>query len=88
MYPDAAYSLVDLNEDAIELAKQATSGLKARCLVGDIYDLPLDDASFDLVVCWQTLSWIEEPERARARARAHRPAGRADLRELALQCRP
>ncbi len=74
LYPDATYTLVDRNEDAIALARQATSHLKATCLVGDIYDLKVDDNAFDLVVCWQTLSWIEEPERA--------------VRELVRICKP
>jgi ubiquinone/menaquinone biosynthesis C-methylase UbiE len=74
LYPDAAYTLIDLNEDAIALAKEATRHLKATCAVGDIYDLQLASDSFDLVVCWQTLSWIERPADA--------------LRELVRICRP
>jgi SAM-dependent methyltransferase len=43
-------------------------------LVGDIYNLALETDSFDLVVCWQTLSWITKPETA--------------LRELIRICKP
>jgi ubiquinone/menaquinone biosynthesis C-methylase UbiE len=74
LYPDAAYTLIDLNEDALLVAKEATKDLDATCTVGDIYDLQLASDTFDLVVCWQTLSWIDRPEAA--------------LRELVRICRP
>jgi ubiquinone/menaquinone biosynthesis C-methylase UbiE len=74
LYPKARYSLVDVNEDAVAMAREATQGLDARCLVGDIYQLDLPADSFDLVICWQTLSWIDDPKAA--------------LRELVRICRP
>jgi ubiquinone/menaquinone biosynthesis C-methylase UbiE len=74
MYPRADYTLVDLNDEAVRLARQATQHLQATCLVGNIYDLPLESDGFDLVICWQTLSWLGEPERA--------------LRELIRICKP
>jgi ubiquinone/menaquinone biosynthesis C-methylase UbiE len=66
VYPGAAFTLVDANEDAIAMARDATQGIAARCVVGDIYALDLPADSFDLVICWQTLSWIDEPARALA----------------------
>lgn len=74
LYPDAQYTLVDINEDAIALAREATRNLKATCVIGDIYDLRLAGDSFDLVVCWQTLSWLDRPETA--------------LHELVRICKP
>lgn len=74
LYPHAAYTLIDMNEDAVSLARNATQGLKATYLVGDMYDLPMESDSFDLVVCWQTLSWISKPDVA--------------LRELVRICKP
>ncbi len=74
LYPDAHYTLVDLNEDAVAMARETMRGRDATCLVGDIYHLNLPDNSFDLVVCWQTLSWIERPDAA--------------LRELVRVCKP
>jgi ubiquinone/menaquinone biosynthesis C-methylase UbiE len=74
MFPHAGYTLVDLNDEAIRIARKATEHLRATCVVGDIYDLPLDSNSSDLVICWQTLSWLGEPERA--------------LRELIRICKP
>jgi ubiquinone/menaquinone biosynthesis C-methylase UbiE len=64
LYPDAHYTLVDLNEEAVGIARETMRGRNATCLVGDIYHLDLPDKSFDLVVCWQTLSWIERPDAA------------------------
>ncbi len=74
LYREAHYTLVDLNEEAIDMARETMRGRNATCFVGDIYHLDLPDNSFDLVVCWQTLSWIEQPEAA--------------LRELVRICKP
>jgi ubiquinone/menaquinone biosynthesis C-methylase UbiE len=77
LWPQAAFTLVDANEDAIAMARDATQGIEARCTVGDIYDLKLDSDAFDLVICWQTLSWIDEPARALAElVRICKPGGR------------
>jgi len=73
-YPQARFTLVDANEDAIKLAQESTGHFNATCAVGNIYDLALETDSFDMVVCWQTLSWLDEPEIA--------------LRELIRICKP
>jgi ubiquinone/menaquinone biosynthesis C-methylase UbiE len=66
--------MVDANEDAISLARKATEKFNVTCNVGDIYNLALDSDSCDLVICWQTLSWLDKPEFA--------------LRELLRICKP
>jgi len=77
LYPEAHFTLVDLNEGAVARARQATGHMRTTCLVADIYDLPLESAQFDLVICWQTLSWLDQPERAlRELIRICQPAGR------------
>jgi ubiquinone/menaquinone biosynthesis C-methylase UbiE len=77
LYPGARYTLIDYNEDAIAMAREALQGIDARCATGDIYDLKLDSNAFDLVICWQTLSWIDEPARALAElVRICKPGGR------------
>lgn len=77
MFPEAPYTLVDLTDEAIGLARQATAHLQAICVVGDIYALPLESNSFDLVICWQTLSWLDRTERALYElTRICRPSGR------------
>ena len=74
LYPQAKFNLVDANEEAISLARQASEEFNATCNVGDIYNLDLDSNSSDLVICWQTLSWLDKPEFA--------------LRELVRICKP
>ena len=74
LYPSAKFTLIDENEDAISIARRATDKLNATCNIGDLYDLQLMSDSFDLVTCWQTLSWLDKPEAA--------------LHELARICRP
>jgi ubiquinone/menaquinone biosynthesis C-methylase UbiE len=77
LYPRAHYTLVDLNEEAVSYARQATENLRATYIVADIYGLPLESNSFDLVICWQTLSWLGDPERAvRELIRICKPGGR------------
>ena len=74
LYPQAKFTMVDANEDAISIARQATEKFNATCNVGDIYNLELASESCDLVICWQTLSWLDKPEFA--------------LRELVRICKP
>src|ERR1700729_144463 len=54
LYPKASYTLVDANEAAIVLAREVMQNMRASCMLGDIYALPLESESFDLVICWQT----------------------------------
>ena len=61
LYPDAGYVLVDVAESAIKLAKEY-NGDSVRCEIGDIFALNLESDSFDLVFCWQTLSWLDDAE--------------------------
>lgn len=76
-YPEAAFTLVDNNEEAISIARQATTHLKAECSVGNIYHLDLASDFFDMVVCWQTLSWLDMPEKAvHELVRIVKPGGR------------
>jgi ubiquinone/menaquinone biosynthesis C-methylase UbiE len=77
MYPRASYTLIDLNTDALAMAREYTAGLNARYLVEDIYSLSAADDSFDLVVCWQTLSWLDDAGRAVSElVRICKPGGR------------
>jgi ubiquinone/menaquinone biosynthesis C-methylase UbiE len=60
----ASFTLMDVNEDALDIARREMAHTDVTCLIGDIYDIGLASDSYDLVICWQTLSWIENPERA------------------------
>jgi ubiquinone/menaquinone biosynthesis C-methylase UbiE len=74
LFPLSKFIMIDANEDSIALARKATEKINATCAVGDIYNLQLDSNSCDLVICWQTLSWLDKPAEA--------------LRELVRICRP
>jgi SAM-dependent methyltransferase len=63
-YPDARFTLSDYNPDGLELAREL-NGDDCDYVLGDIYALTeLATDSFDLVCCWQTLSWLDEPATA------------------------
>jgi ubiquinone/menaquinone biosynthesis C-methylase UbiE len=65
IYPDAKFTLVDLNEDALLIGKQFINNPNFTFVSDSIYNLSkLAANSFDLVICWQTLSWLDEPEKA------------------------
>lgn len=74
LYPQATFTLVDADTDAISLARKATRNLNSTCVIGNIYNLALTSDSHDLVTCWQTLSWLDKPKFA--------------LRELVRICKP
>ncbi len=63
IYPSADFTLVDLNNDSLQVAKEL-NGPDCRYLCDDIYNLSIDSNQFDLVCCWQSLSWLPEPQKA------------------------
>ena len=64
-FPEAEFTLVDFNPDAIEIAKVNNPQPHFNFYTDSIYELNnLQDGYFDLVCCWQTLSWLEEPKKA------------------------
>jgi trans-aconitate methyltransferase len=52
---------IDLAPEAIATASE-TVGEIADFQVGDVRDLPFDEGSFDLVVCFEVLEHLEDPE--------------------------
>lgn len=61
IFPNAIFYLVDYNKKAIELAQEVNKENHKRFnyYVGDMRKLPLQKDSFDLVFCWQALSWFD-----------------------------
>jgi len=53
---------VDVDEDALARGRQLHPTLDLR--IGDACHLPFEDASFDLVLCLETLEHLAEPEPA------------------------
>ncbi len=65
VFPDAQFTLCDRDEAALAIASELNGVERCAYVQDDIHSLSkLPDDSFDLVCCWQTLSWIKEPERA------------------------
>jgi len=60
---------VDVDAEAVELSK-GRNGDAARIIQGDIGKLPLDDDSFDVVTCFETIEHVEDA--AAAIAELHR----------------
>lgn len=72
---------VDTSARMVEAAKERLARhAHARALVADAERLPFDDASFDAVLLFHTLTYAEHPERVlRECARVLRPGGRLVL---------
>ena len=71
---------VDISAASVELSKRraADAGVAERCtfLPGDMRDLPLEDASFDLVLMSEVLEHIREPDQALQQAATYlKPGG-------------
>ena len=82
LFKDASFYLRDYNEEAIALARDITDN-QFDYGVDNIYDMKFDDDCFDLTFCWQTLSWIEEPEKAlNELIRITKPGGKIFLSSL------
>lgn len=64
MFPAAQFTLIDMNPDAIRMARQVTQHLEAKHVISNIYQLSVAEEQYDLVVCWQTLSWLDKPQEA------------------------
>lgn len=52
----------DVLEDSVELARRRNP--RAAFSTGDIYNIDHEDSSFDVVVCFEVLEHLHEPERA------------------------
>jgi ubiquinone/menaquinone biosynthesis C-methylase UbiE len=66
---------VDLSEEAVAAARERC-GSDASFVVADVAELPLEDDSFDLAVCFETIEHVSRPERAIAELRrVLRPSG-------------
>ena len=72
---------IDTNPQMIETARgRLTRFPHARALVADLHQLPFDEASFDDVLMFHTLTYAAHPARALAEcARVLRPGGRLVL---------
>lgn len=60
------FTLIDYMEESISIAKEINKDNEERFTIsqGDIYDLQVNDNTFDFTFCWQTLSWLDKPMNA------------------------
>jgi SAM-dependent methyltransferase len=66
---------VDLADEAVQAAAEAAAP-RARFLPADVRELPFEDASFDLVVCFEVIEHVDGQRRALAEfARVLAPGG-------------
>ena len=64
IYPNAHFVLSDFNEDELKMAKEL-NGPACTYNEANIYNLKdIPDNKYDLICCWQTLSWLDQPEKA------------------------
>ncbi len=61
------YEGVDNSKTAIKLGKKMYPNLDIK--VGDIYNLPYKDNSFDLLICTEVLEHLKDPDKALAELR-------------------
>jgi ubiquinone/menaquinone biosynthesis C-methylase UbiE len=67
---------VDLDTSAVKDAESRYGDYAEAILEGDLHDLPLEDASFDAVVCFEAIEHLENAGRALAELRrVLRPGG-------------
>lgn len=60
---------VDISEEAIDYARSSSLHAASEFQVGGLHDLPFEDASFDLAVCFEVIEHVEEQPRAIAQLR-------------------
>jgi len=65
IFPDANFSLIDVNSSALELAGNVLKDVKSKELIkGSIFDLSAYKEKFDIVFCWMTLLALDKPKEA------------------------
>ncbi len=55
---------IDISPEAIEYARSSFEGVSSKFSLGDIYELPFEDDTFELVVCFEVIEHVEEQQRA------------------------
>jgi ubiquinone/menaquinone biosynthesis C-methylase UbiE len=78
------FTLIDYFEDVLNIAKDLNKQSNFNFEIGNLYDLTHhEDNSFDYVFCWQTLSWVDEPQKALLElVRILKPGGKLYLSAL------
>jgi ubiquinone/menaquinone biosynthesis C-methylase UbiE len=65
LYPEANFTLIDVNDSALDLAKEILKETKSVKLVNhSIFELDTFKEQFDIVFCWMTLLALDKPKEA------------------------
>jgi len=65
LYPEAEFSLIDVNDSALAKAKEVLKDVKNVKFVNhSIFDLSPFKEQFDIVFCWMTLLALDKPKEA------------------------
>src|SRR4051812_25282678 len=59
---------MDIAPEAVEETRRRTRG-EANVVKGDLYALPFDDDAFDIVVCFEAIEHVQQPEQVLAELR-------------------
>jgi SAM-dependent methyltransferase len=71
----ASVTAVDIAQDAVEQTLERVDG-RAEVVLGDVHQLPFEDASFDMVVCFEVIEHMDGQDAALSEfARVLRPEG-------------
>ena len=62
LLPQAQFTLVDFNRQAYDLAADRLDSKRMRFFEADYRNLAASSGTFDLVLCMQSLSFVEEPQ--------------------------
>ncbi len=60
---------LDISQEAIDYARSSSSQAASEFQVGGLHELPFEDESFDLAVCFEVIEHVEEQSRAIAELR-------------------
>ena len=83
LYPQARFTLADLNDDALDIAREVGKTFNAGVVKADAHALSLPSDHYDLVFFWHTLLCVNEPQRAfRELLRICQPGGRVFISSL------
>jgi ubiquinone/menaquinone biosynthesis C-methylase UbiE len=63
-FPNSDFHLYDYYDNILSIAKEINKDNDFHYGIGNIYQMEVVDNMFDYTFCWQTLSWIDEPQKA------------------------
>lgn len=63
-FPNADFYLYDYYENILSIAKKVNKDNNFHYAKSNIYKMEIEDNLFDYTFCWQTLSWLDDPEKA------------------------